>query len=481
MLGIMGLGALIDILYAGIVLGELEAVWVGSSVFTVAITAALLVAAYSSRLTHVAVLRLALAYEVVACLFMATVVPWFIIELTGHYPYVTWVTPLIILFPLIVPSPPRVTLVTAVVAAATRPLGLVLLDIVTSVEVNTAMLLMSSMSPAFAVAIAYAGSRVVHGMNCDLAKAQSMGSYQLESRLGVGGMGEVWRAQHQLLARPAAIKLIRPESLTEDAVRQHVILTRFEREAQATAAMQSPHTIQIYDFGIAQSGAFYYVMELLSGLDLEALVQRFGPLPPSRAVYLLHQMCDSLGEAHENGLIHRDIKPANAYVCRYGRELDFVKVLDFGLVKSARDGNGDQTRLTTEVSVGGTPGFVAPEQVLGTEVDCRTDIYSLGCTAYWALTGSYVFQGRSALQTMMMHVNTAPQPPSSRGGQAIPPDLDRLVLSCLEKDPADRPRDTDQVAGMLAACDVGEPWSQDTAKRWWDTNMPASARAGSAL
>jgi serine/threonine protein kinase len=338
------------------------------------------------------------------------------------------------------------------------------------------MLFLSSMSPAFAVVLAYASSRVVHGINLDLANAERMGSYQLESRLGVGGMGEVWRAQHQLLARPAAIKLIRPESLTDDPLRQHVILARFEQEAQATAAMQSPHTIDIYDFGIAQSGAFYYVMEFLSGLDLDELVQRFGPLPPSRLVHLLRQICSSLGEAHARGLIHRDIKPANIYVCRYGREVDFVKVLDFGLVKFEREEQETSPRLTTEVSVGGTPGFIAPEQVLGKEADGRTDIYSLGCTAYWALTGSFVFQGGNALETMMMHVNAAPQPPVGRGGQMIPSDLDRLVLTCLEKDPADRPRDVDEVAEMLAACDVGEPWTQETAQAWWEANLPASER-----
>ncbi len=476
MLGSMGLGSAIDLIYTKIVLGEVDSIWVISSVVVVAISTGLLFAAYSPRLAHLTVLRLALVYEVVTCLLVATVLPSLMIDLTGQYPYMTWVTPLIILFPLIVPSPPRVTLVTALLAAATRPLGLIILDSVTSLEVDATMLFLSSASPAFAVVLAYASSRVVHGINLDLANAERMGSYQLESRLGVGGMGEVWRAQHQLLARPAAIKLIRPESLTDDPLRQHVMLTRFEQEAQATAAMQSPHTIDIYDFGIAQSGAFYYVMEFLSGLDLDELVQRFGPLPPSRLVHLLRQICSSLGEAHARGLIHRDIKPANIYVCRYGREVDFVKVLDFGLVKFEREEQETSPRLTTEVSVGGTPGFIAPEQVLGKEADGRTDIYSLGCTAYWALTGSFVFQGGNALETMMMHVNAAPQPPVGRGGQMIPSDLDRLVLACLEKDPADRPRDVDEVAEMLAACDVGEPWTQETAQAWWEANLPASER-----
>jgi serine/threonine-protein kinase len=478
MLGFTGAGTLISTAYTVFVLGGPDPAWLGGHAVMLVLAVGLVFAALDRRLSHLAVLHIALAYEVLFCLVAAVLGTWLPYRETGQLPPLTWVTPIIILFPLIVPSPPRVTLTVALVAAATQPLALVLLKTFAGVPVDTARFVGLSIGPGLAVALAYASSRVVHGITVDLANARRMGSYQLESRLGVGGMGEVWRARHQLLARPAAIKLIRPESLTEDAVRQHVILARFEREAQATAAMQSPHTIQLYDFGIAQSGAFYYVMEFLRGLDLEALVDRFGPLPPSRAVYLFHQVCHSLAEAHENGLIHRDIKPANVYLCRYGREVDFVKVLDFGLVRSARDGNGDQIRLTADISVGGTPGFVAPEQVLGKEADGRTDVYSLGCTAYWALTGSYVFQGQTALETVMMHVNTAPQPPSSSSAEAIPPDLDRLVLSCLEKDPEDRPRDADQLADMLAACDVGEPWTQETAKRWWEINMSDPKPAG---
>jgi tRNA A-37 threonylcarbamoyl transferase component Bud32 len=473
MLGIMSTGALIDISFFFVVEGELDPLLVTSSVFMLAMSAALLLASYSSKLPHVTVLHLALGYEVVACAFMATLMPWFMLESTGQYPYVTWVTPLIIMFPLIVPSPPRVTLVTALLAAATRPLGLALLAAVTSMELDAGMVLMSSMSPAFAVAIAYAGSRVVHGMHVDLAKAQRMGSYQLESRLGTGGMGEVWLAKHQFLARPAAIKLINPATLAQKAELQRVALARFEREAQATAAMRSPHTIQLYDFGIAQSGVFYYVMEYLDGLDLDELVRRYGPLPPSRLVFLLVQVCDSLGEAHERGLIHRDVKPANIYVCRHGRSDDFVKVLDFGLVKSERE-EEDNVGLTADGTVGGTPAFVAPEQIVGDKTDGRADIYSLGCTAYWALTGAYVFEGGSTMATIMMHVNTTPSPPSACGVQPIPAGLDEIVLACLEKDPANRPQTTDELAEKLNACEVGSAWSRHRAREWWETSAAAA-------
>jgi serine/threonine-protein kinase len=470
---IMGIGALIDLIYAGIVLGTLDPILVASAVFGVAISAALLFASYSSRFTHVVVLHLALTYEVVTCLLMATVLPWFTHTMFGYLPLVTWVTPLIIMFPLIVPSPPRVTLVTALLAAATRPAGLVFLGLVTAIDVDLIEVFRSCWSPGFAVAIAYAGSRVVHGMNVDLAKAQKMGSYQLESRLGSGGMGEVWLAKHQFLARPAAVKLISPDTLHQNTDMQRVAMARFEREAQTTAAMRSPHTIQLYDFGIAQSGAFYYVMEYLDGLDLDELVKRYGPVPPNRLAFLLSQVCDSLGEAHERGLIHRDVKPANIYVCRYGRCDDFVKVLDFGLVKTDGD-KDDDVGLTAEGTVSGTPAFVAPEQVLGDKTDGRTDIYSLGCTAYWALTGTYVFQGKSAMATVMMHVNTTPSPPSACGVQPIPSELDSVVMACLEKDPANRPQDADALAEMLTACHIGGAWTRHTARDWWETNVAAS-------
>jgi len=468
----MSLGAVVDLLVIFLALGELSPLLVGSSLSVVVVTIALLWVAYSPKFDDVTVLHLALGYEVFACLAFSIIVPWYMYDLSGQLPYVTWVTPLIIMFPLIVPSPPSITLVTALLAASMRPVGLLLIDVFSSIDVDVGMYVMSSMSPAFAVVVAYAGSRVVHGMSVDLAKAQRMGSYQLETRLGSGGMGEVWLAKHQLLDRPAAVKLIKPDNLYQSADLQRVALGRFEREAQATAAMRSPHTIQLYDFGIAQSGAFYYVMEYLNGLDLDEMVQRHGPLTPSRLVYLLLQACDSLGEAHEQGLIHRDVKPANVYVCRHGRKDDFVKVLDFGLVKSERNGDDDDVDLTAEGTVSGTPAFVSPEQVLGERTDGRTDIYSLGCTAYWALTGSYVFQGKTAMATVMMHVNSQPSPPSSCGVQPIPSELDDIIMACLQKEPENRPQSADELTAMLSASGIGNAWTNDKARTWWEANAP---------
>ena len=218
-------------------------------------------------------------------------------------------------------------------------------------------------------------------------------------RIGAGGMGEVWRAQHRLLARPAAIKLIRSSMLGESQRAREALVRRFEREARETAALGSTHTIDVYDFGVTEEGDFYYVMELLEGLSLERLVQEFGAVDPGRTVYLLRQVCHSLGEAHARGLVHRDVKPANIMVCRLGPDDDFVKVLDFGLVKHTAAGQ-TVTMLSMEGTVVGTPGYMAPEIALGrADVDGRTDIYSLGCVAYYMLTGQPVFSGDTPVAT----------------------------------------------------------------------------------
>jgi serine/threonine-protein kinase len=301
-------------------------------------------------------------------------------------------------------------------------------------------------------------------------EARSLGSYRLEELLGRGGMGEVWRATHQLLARQAAIKLIRPEALGGDAHTRRIAMARFEREAQATASLRSPHTIAVYDFGVSDTGTFYYVMELLVGYDVQELVERFGPLPVERVVHLLAQVCDSLSEAHAARLVHRDIKPSNIYVCRYGRQVDFVKVLDFGLVKRVRGFEDDQTQmqLTAPQAIGGTPAFMAPEQVLGSaETDARTDLYAVACVAFWLLTGRTVFQGSTVMEVLVQHVRDEPPPPSRYSEWPVPAALDAVILRCLAKSPDDRPQSADDLAEALtAACDPRE-WTPARAREWW--------------
>ncbi len=467
------LGILFDSVYFFVSAGTFDAVWVGGTLAGATFSVALVVIATNRRLSHATVLYAALVFEVLICLDIAILMPWLTWVDRGHLPIVTWVEPLIVLFPLIVPGPPRLTAVTLALAAATRPVALLFLQYVVGVAAAPGDYFVAIAAPAFAAAMAYAGARIVYGMTVEVAEARRMGSYRLTSQLGSGGMGEVWRAEHRLLARPAAVKLVRAERLASSAEQQRVALARFEREAQTTAMLRSPHTIELYDFGIKDDGTFYYVMELLDGLDLDTLVTRFGPIPPERAVHLALQACDSLGEAHAQGLIHRDIKPANIYVCRFGRRVDFVKVLDFGLVKLRGDSAlGEDLQLTAENTVSGTPAFLAPEQVVGGEVDARTDVYALGCVLYWLLTGSYVFGGRSAMEVMMRHVQETPHPPSSRTEQNIPAVLDELVLSCLAKEPDGRPNDIDLVAEQLESLEWPDPWTDDHARQWWSRHLP---------
>jgi serine/threonine-protein kinase len=304
-----------------------------------------------------------------------------------------------------------------------------------------------------------------------------MGSYELIELIGKGGMGEVWRARHRMLARMSALKLIRPETLTVDGEDGSLLmLRRFEREARATATLRSPHTVALYDYGTSEDGCFYYVMELLEGLDLETLVQRFGPVPAGRTISLLSQTAKSLVEAHEKGLVHRDIKPKNIFVCRMGTEADFVKVLDFGLVKqlAAED---KQTLLTRRGVTTGTPQYMAPEVVMGKEdFDGRADIYSLGCVAYWLLTGHLVFDEETAMGAALAHVQTVPVPPSRRTELEIPEALESIVLQCLEKDPANRPQTARALLGLLEACAGAEPWTARDAELWWNLHIPAPER-----
>ena len=319
------------------------------------------------------------------------------------------------------------------------------------------------------VGMAYVGARVVYQLGTEVKRARELGSYRLEEKLGEGGMGEVWRARHRMLARPAAIKLMRPSARTaRDGVSEEAI-RRFEREAQVIARLRSPHTVELFDFGIATDGAFYYVMELLDGLDADALLRRFGPVPPERAIFLLRQVCHSLSEAQSHGLIHRDIKPANIFLCRYGEEYDFVKVLDFGIVGTVRDPADASPLLSRENAIHGTPAFIAPEQAMGTDMDGRADVYATGCVAYWLLTGKFVFAADTSMGLLLQHAQAEPTRPSARTDLPIPKGLDDLVLACLAKDPADRPQSARELSARLAEVECTSVWTQDRAREWWET------------
>jgi eukaryotic-like serine/threonine-protein kinase len=324
-------------------------------------------------------------------------------------------------------------------------------------------------------------SRVLYGLRKQVAEASELGQYILEEKIGGGGMGEVWRARHRLLIRPAAIKLIRREAFGAMAGDPELLMRRFEREARATAALKSPHTVQLYDFGATEDGRLYYVMELLDGLDLETLVRQYGPQPAERVVRILRQVCSSLRDAHGNGLVHRDIKPANVVVSRVGTTFDFVKVLDFGLVKldTARRAEDEAVaKLSTEGSTSGTPAYMAPEVVLGVAAtDHRVDLYALGCVGYWLLTGKLVFEGANAIEMMFHHAHTPPPRPSSRVELPIPALLEDLIMDCLEKDPARRPPSAEAVTDRINAVPLTSVWTAERAKRWWETHRPVPADA----
>jgi DNA-binding NtrC family response regulator len=294
----------------------------------------------------------------------------------------------------------------------------------------------------------------------------SIGGYRLVDKLGVGGMGEVWRAKHALIARPAAVKLIKN---VEGGPPREEILERFRREAAATARLCSPHTVTLYDFGVSDAGAFYYVMELLNGLPLETIVEKSGALPPSRVAHFLIGACRSLAEAHGMGLIHRDIKPANLFAARLGAEIDMLKVLDFGMVGQQSD--PEETRLTVQGAIYGTPEFMAPELALNSHaLEPRSDMYSLGVTAWVLLTGELLFTGDSMLQILMRHISEPPPPLSGRC--EVPEKLADLVMRCLHKQPADRPSAVDMWR-ELEASGIANAWTTPEARAWWAEHCPS--------
>ncbi|HUR94113.1 MAG TPA: serine/threonine-protein kinase [Gemmatimonadales bacterium] len=450
---------------------------------TLAIVVALIVAAVlgNGRIPLAAVTTLGLAFEIVSSYGIAAAefVDPAGIDLRGRVLGLSWVAVWVVLFTVVVPTPPRRAVVAALASVSAVPvtIGLVIAAGRTSFAPNPGQFFFWLVFPyLLVVGMAYVGARVVYNLGAEVRRARDLGSYRLEAKLGEGGMGEVWRARHRMLARPAAIKLIRPALATDArAIVSDEAFRRFEREAQVIARLRSPHTVELFDFGVAEDGVFYYVMELLDGLDADRLLRRFGPAPADRVIYLIRQVCHSLSEAESCGLVHRDIKPANIFLCRYGEEYDFVKVLDFGIVKGSREVTEPDPTHTAENLIHGTPAFIAPEQALGAELDGRADIYATGCVAYWLLTGQFVFTADTPMGLLMHHVRTPAPAPSSRTSLPIPEALDRLVLSCLAKDPADRPQSARELSRRLAEIEGATGWTQERAREWWTTNQPEEA------
>jgi eukaryotic-like serine/threonine-protein kinase len=291
-------------------------------------------------------------------------------------------------------------------------------------------------------------------------EAQQIGQYKLERKMGAGGMGVVYKAQHAMLRRPTAVKMLEPDKVNEGTIE------RFEREVQTTSQLNNPNTVAIYDFGRTPEGVFYYAMEFLDGIDLQSLVERYGPQPVPRVIHILQQVCGSLYEAHSLGLVHRDIKPANIMLNRRGGQPDVVKVLDFGLVKAIDDQR--QAGLTQQASLTGTPLYMSPEAIqLPNSVDARSDLYAVGAVGYFLLTGQPVFEAENVVDLCQKHVATPPIPPSERLRAPIPPELESAILACLEKSRAKRPQTARDLSLLIARCAEATQWSIEDADAWW--------------
>ena len=399
------------------------------------------------------VMDLALLYMVAMTFAMGVLIhwarPWFVPP--SVEPMITWSGPIILITAGIVPVRPWKMLVAGLIAASMDTVGMLIAGATGDYEYGPVYNAVLMHYPNFLMlGAAVTISHVVTRLGQQVTREREMGSYRLGELLGRGGMGEVYLATHRMLARPAAIKLIRPEVLAAgDAALAQTAVARFRREAEAAAKLRSPHTVELYDFGVTEDGTFYLVMELLEGQNLERMVRAQGPLHPVRAIHILRQVCESLEEAHSYGLVHRDIKPANIHLGRLGLQEDFVKVLDFGLVRRI-DGPSEESLTGAAGMTPGTPAYMAPEMAQDRALDGRADIYSLGCVAYYLLTGRLVFEGDTPLQTILKHLQQEPEPPSRVTDRPIPPALDEAILACLAKRPEDRPPSAAELSLRLA-------------------------------
>jgi serine/threonine protein kinase len=418
------------------------------------------------------VLRLGMAFEVYGAFAISMIETSVPVHPDHPVLGISKLGPWIVAFGVFIPNRPLWTLICSLAAAATWPLAYAINASVFDYDpVPLGLLGVWPLFNGFMVIMTFFIGRQMYGMALAAETAQELGSYRLVAPIGEGGMGEVWKAHHQMLARTAAIKLIRPQAAS--GRQAHLVSRRFRREANAIATLQSPHTVYLYDFGVSHDGRFYYVMELLDGISLQTLVATFGPPPAARVVRILTHICHSLEEAHHHGLVHRDLKPSNAMLCKVALDHDVIKVLDFGLAKCMD--SAELSRITQDGTTTGTPGYIAPEVAMGEPgIDGRADIYALGCIAYFLLTGALVFEDSNPVKVALQHVQVPPVPPSERTEIPIPADLERIVLHCLAKRPEDRPASASALARMLAGCDV-EPWTDSEAADWWSRHLPPTS------
>ena len=325
---------------------------------------------------------------------------------------------------------------------------------------------------AVTVFLAALTSRVIYGLRKQVQENARIGQYRLREKIGQGGMGAVYRATHALLRRDTALKVLLPERVGTAAI------SRFEREVKLTAQLTHQNTVAIFDYGRTPDGLFYYAMEYLEGGDLERLVEYGGRLPPARAVWILEQLCRALAEAHALGLIHRDVKPSNVIVCERGHEGDVVKICDFGLVKDA--GATADTSITQDGTLTGTPLYLSPESITAPQdMDARADLYSLGALAYFLLTGEPPFTGGSVVEVCAAHLHQPARAPSSHDAE-VPPELDSIVLRCLEKSPQARYASALELHAALRASNLSATWDARRRDGWWAENREAFRAHGAS-
>jgi serine/threonine-protein kinase len=376
---------------------------------------------------------------------------------------------LIFTYALFIPSTPRRAAV-VIGAMAAAPILLVLVMSWQHPRVAAALTVDELTGLVLVLLLAAVGGVIgvykITSLRRQALRAVRLGQYRLKEPIGAGGMGVVYLAEHEMLKRPCVIKLIR-----RDKVGDEKVLARFHREVQATARLSHWNTVEILDYGRTEDGTLYYVMEYLPGMSAAEMVARHGPLAPARGIYLLLQVCDALREAHQSGLVHRDIKPANIFISQRGGVYDVVKVLDFGLVKPIAE---DQSvHLTAEGMLAGSPHFMSPEQAVGdASTDARSDIYSLGASAYYLLTGQPPFRGDNVLKLVVAHTNETPAPPSLHNGD-IPNDLEQIILKCLAKDRSERFQNIAELQSALSQCEAAGRWSREKAAEWWQSREPS--------
>lgn len=380
----------------------------------------------------------------------------------------------IVLFPMIIPCLPRQAWTTGLAIALGLPVDYIIARLLGMDAVPQEALVGWFVPPLFCAGLAGTAAIMVNRLTGQLAEARravrELGSYTLVRQLGHGGMGEVWLARHRLLPRSAAVKFLKIPG------RPHgdpVLSARFEREAHAIALLRSPHTVQLYDFGVSDAGELYFAMELLDGLDLAALVRHHGRHSEARVASILAQICLSLMEAHSRGLIHRDLSPRNVMLCRLGAEVDHVKVLDFGLVGVAAGGTPDPTTVATGMTtIVGTPGYIAPEVLAGEPATARSDLYAIGCLGYWLLTGTTLHPGPHG-EDLDAHRSQRPQPPSVRLDRELHEGFEECILACIARDPSKRPGSAADLRAKLLRLHFADEWNEARARAWWSEHQVA--------